>query len=241
MVNGELSKHHGPEDGHFDSDVFHKGILNQTRWRRTTKRRAPATKPSQTAMWPATTVTCAITAESLPNSCAGAPWVAEIDADDLTRLTLGVGIRYGLGRFGQEISQAAPPDASADEAPEADDVASRPVPWRLPEGVGSNGVAIGSALSASGRGILLGNPHYPWHGSSRFHIIHTTLPGEVDVMGASLLNTSRVAIGFNKDVAWDAHGLDGAALHPLPTAAQPGQPATVSLRRGLPRRRTEGR
>ena len=29
-----------------------------------------------------------------------------------------------------------------------------------------------------------------------------SLPGELDVMGASLLNTSRIGIGFNRDVAW---------------------------------------
>ena len=35
MVNGELSKHHGAEDGRFDSDVFHKGILTQDKvWAR---------------------------------------------------------------------------------------------------------------------------------------------------------------------------------------------------------------
>ena len=33
-------------------------------------------------------------------------------------------------------------------------------------------------------------------------MIHLTLPGELDVMGASLLTTNRVAIGFNKDMAW---------------------------------------
>ena len=181
----------------FNSDVFHKGILNQDKVAAYNQAQSDRDQNFADGYVAGYNRYVRDHADSLPDSCAGAPWVAEIDADDLTRLTLGVGIRYGLGRFGQEISQAAPPDAS-----EADDIASRPVPWHLPEGIGSNGVAIGSALSAAGRGILLGNPHYPWHGSSRFHLIHTTLPGEVDVMGASLLNTSRVAIGFNKDVAW---------------------------------------
>ncbi|MGH8223403.1 MAG: penicillin acylase family protein, partial [Woeseiaceae bacterium] len=54
----------------------------------------------------------------------------------------------------------------------------------------------------SGRGILFGNPHYPWHGPSRFHVIHTTIPGELDSMGASLLVTNFIAIGFNRDIAW---------------------------------------
>ena len=197
LVNGELSKHHGPDEGRFDSDVFHKGILTDDKvaaFNQAQNDRDLAFADGYVAGY---NRYVRDHAESLPESCAGASWVAAIDADDLTRLTLGVGIRYGLGRFRTDISQAAPVQAT-----ESDQVASQPTSWRLPDGIGSNGVAIGSALSASGRGILLGNPHYPWHGSSRFHLIHTTLPGEVDVMGASLLNTSRVAVGFNKDVAW---------------------------------------
>ena len=197
MVNGELSKHHGPENGHFTSDVFHQGILTEDKVAAFNQAQSSRDQAFADGYVAGYNRYLRDRASTLPASCAGAPWVREIDADDLTRLTLGVGIRYGLGRFHEEISQVAPP-----LSPNAGDSASRPTPWRLPEGVGSNGVAIGSALSASGRGILLGNPHYPWHGSSRFHLIHTTIPGEVDVMGASLLNTSRVAIGFNKDVAW---------------------------------------
>ena len=68
--------------------------------------------------------------------------------------------------------------------------------------IGSNALAFGSALTDSGRGILMGNPHYPWQGPSRFHIAHLTLPGEVDVMGAGLITTSGVAIGFTEHVAW---------------------------------------
>ena len=197
LVNGELSKHHGPDEGRFDSDVFHKGILTEDKVAAYNQAQSDRDLAFADGYVAGYNRYVRDHAESLPDSCAGAPWVAEIDADDLTRLTLGVGIRYGLDRFRTEISQAAPSEASG-----SDQVASQPTSWRLPDGIGSNGVAIGSALSASGRGILLGNPHYPWHGSSRFHLIHTTLPGEVDVMGASLLNTSRVAVGFNKDVAW---------------------------------------
>ncbi len=202
MVNGELSRYHGPEDGNFESDVFHKGILTADKVAAFNQAQSTRDQTFADGYVAGYNRYVRDHADALPASCAGAPWVAEMNADDITRLTLGVGIRYGLGRFGKEISQAAADKAPVAQASSAGDIANRPVPWRLPEGIGSNGVAIGSALSASGRGILLGNPHYPWHGSSRFHIIHTTIPGEVDVMGASLVNTSRVAIGFNKDVAW---------------------------------------
>jgi acyl-homoserine-lactone acylase len=116
---------------------------------------------------------------------------------DMARLNIGVGIRYGLGRVQKEMASAAPP---VDEG--MADVARVESDFSLPVGYGSNAVGLGRALTESGRGLLFGNPHYPWHGSSRFHLIHLTLPGEVDVMGVSLLTTSRVSIGFNKDIAW---------------------------------------
>ena len=131
--------------------------------------------------------------DSMPKSCAGADWVRPITETDLIRLGIGVGIRYGLGRFQEQIAQASP-EPQQTELAQAE--------WKLPAGIGSNAIAIGRDLSANGRGILFGNPHYPWHGASRFHMIHLTLPGELDVMGASLLTTNRVAIGFNKDMAW---------------------------------------
>ena len=106
---------------------------------------------------------------------------------------IAFGIRYGAGSFVNGIAAAAPPG----EAVAAVQLDYDPMP-----GLGSNAIALGSELTASGKGILFGNPHYPWHGPARFHMIHTTIPGEVDTMGASLLSGSFVAIGFNKDIAW---------------------------------------
>jgi acyl-homoserine-lactone acylase len=47
--------------------------------------------------------------------------------------------------------------------------------------------------------MLLGNPHFPWVGTSRFYQMHLTIPGQMDVMGASIGWVSVVQIGFNKD------------------------------------------
>ena len=105
-----------------------------------------------------------------------------------------MGIRYGLGRVTNEI-------ATAQHGLELAQLNALDL-FVDPQMIGSNALGFGSALTESGRGILLGNPHYPWHGPSRFHIAHLTLPGEVDVMGASLVTTSRVAIGFTQRVAW---------------------------------------
>ena len=39
--------------------------------------------------------------------------------------------------------------------------------------------AIGRELSASGRGLMLGNPHYPWTSTDRFYQAHLTVPGQL--------------------------------------------------------------
>lgn len=67
---------------------------------------------------------------------------------------------------------------------------------------GSNATAIGGDASSTGRGMLLGNPHFPWTGRYKFTQQHLTIPGKYDVAGASLIGSPVVNIGWNKDVAW---------------------------------------
>ena len=56
-----------------------------------------------------------------------------------------------------------------------------------PEGgeLGSNGWAFGRNATPDGRGVLLGNPHFSWTGTNRFWEIHQTIPGKLDIMGAT--------------------------------------------------------
>jgi acyl-homoserine-lactone acylase len=67
---------------------------------------------------------------------------------------------------------------------------------------GSNATAIGGDASSTHRGMLLGNPHFPWVGRYKFTQQHLTIPGRYDVAGASLVGSPVVNIGWNKDVAW---------------------------------------
>ncbi|HSW16256.1 MAG TPA: penicillin acylase family protein, partial [Ramlibacter sp.] len=55
---------------------------------------------------------------------------------------------------------------------------------------------------ANASGLLLGNPHFPWDGVNRFWQMHLTVPGQLDVMGATIGHGAIVSIGFNRDVAW---------------------------------------
>lgn len=67
---------------------------------------------------------------------------------------------------------------------------------------GSNATAIGGDRTTTRRGMVLGNPHFPWRGRFRFTQQHLTIPGSYDVAGASLIGSPAVNIGWNDDVAW---------------------------------------
>jgi acyl-homoserine-lactone acylase len=202
MVNGDLSHHFGADDGNVASDVFHRAVLTDARIAAYDADQSVSSHDFARGYVAGYNRYLRDHADALPTSCAGADWVRPMTAEDMVRLTIGVAIRYGLGRFQREMAAAAPP-APGSAGPAATDSDHALISdLDGPTGFGSNAVALGRAASANGRGVLFGNPHYPWRGSSRFHLIHTTIPGEVDVMGVSLLTTGRVSIGFNRDVAW---------------------------------------
>ena len=67
---------------------------------------------------------------------------------------------------------------------------------------GSNATAVGKKLTSTSKGMLLGNPHFPWRGRYRFTQQHLSIPGKYDVAGASLIGSPVVNIGWNDHVAW---------------------------------------
>ena len=90
------------------------------------------------------------------------------------------------------------------------------------QGFGSNALAVGKDLSANGRGLLLGNPHYPWTSADRFYQAHLTVPGSYDAMGVIIGGIPAIVIGFNKDIAWS---------HTVTTASTSRPSASRSTRR----------
>ena len=193
-VNGELSKYFGAENGNVNSDAFHRALLNDAKIDQYLGASSDDSNAMDSGYARGYNRYIDTHADQLPASCAGAEWIKPIDERDLARLAIGVGIRYGLGRVTDQIATAAPNQAIA---------ALKPIDLTLDvEKIGSNAYAFGSDLTDTGRGILLGNPHYPWQGPSRFHMAHLTLPGEIDFMGVGLIATPRLAIGFNDTIAW---------------------------------------
>ena len=178
-------------------------------------------------------------AGQLPAACNGQPWVQPMTAADFARLQETTMSQAGIVALADAMLAAKPPAATAaattTELPLnlADAAEAMREAGLLDSPLGSNAWAFGRQTTANGSGLLLGNPHFPWMGVNRFWQMHLTVPGQIDVMGASTGHGAMVSVGFNKDVAWSHTVSTGKrfTLHEL--ALVPGN-ATSYLLDGQP-------
>jgi acyl-homoserine-lactone acylase len=175
-----------------------------------------------------------LNAGRLPAACNGQPWVQPLRAVDMLRST-ELAAAAGAAALAQAVVSARPPVATpaALVEPKAEpriDLAAAEHLLRewgvIDPPLGSNAWAFGRETTADGSGLLLGNPHFPWVGINRFWQMHLTVPGQLDVMGASGGWSPVVQIGFNRDVAWTHTVSTGKrfTLHELTLV--PGQPTS---------------
>lgn len=135
-------------------------------------------------------------------ACRGADWVRPITERDFYRHYYAIAITGGQGVVTEGLFTAPP--SGATPAPGTGGQLSAKVAQALNgSGLGSNGIAVGSDSTKAGQGsVLLGNPHYPWQAGRRFWQSQLTIPGRLDVAGASLLGMPFVQIGHTADAAW---------------------------------------
>jgi acyl-homoserine-lactone acylase len=177
----------------------------------------------------------------LPESCRGKPWVRPMTVADLSRATEHSMIAAGVGALAAALLAAAPPVLKIGQAPvDLQQAAAEIRRYSVsdnPEGgeLGSNGWAFGRNATPDGRGLLLGNPHFPWTGTNRFWEIHQTIPGKLDIMGATASLGPVVVIGFNRDVAWTHTVSTGKRFTLYELQLDPKDP-TVYLVDGQPKR-----
>jgi acyl-homoserine-lactone acylase len=65
---------------------------------------------------------------------------------------------------------------------------------------GSNAFAVGPSRTASGKAILVGNPHLSW--SSLYWEAHVTVPGKLNFFGSTLPAYPVLRAGFNERLGW---------------------------------------
>ena len=156
--------------------------------------------------------------------CAGQPWVQPITTTDLYAYLNDVLLIASSQQLIQPIATAQPPAADGTAAPATTAV-------DVTTSMGSNGWAIGSALSATGGGMLLANPHFPWEGESRLWESQLTLTtGELNVYGATISGVPGVLIGFNDHVAWTHTISAGYRMTLYSLDLVPGDPTILQVR-----------
>jgi len=192
-TSGELARHFGPGAGNLESDVFHRAVLDEAAVSHFLGRQTDYQTGYLAGYVAGYNRYLRDHRESLPMNCRHAGWLREISLDDVARLNLSVGIRYGLERYLREVANAAPPGQPV-----------KPLVsnFTAEQAFGGNAVALGKRVTESGRGLLLGDLQRPWQGAARLHLVHLTIPGQLNVMGASPATASRIFTGFNEDVAW---------------------------------------
>ncbi len=204
-VRGDRARHHGPgpDGSHVASDFGYLALGVAARASSLRDAQPPWIRDLVSGYTAGYNAQVAETLEAgtLPAWCAGAGWIRPIDELDLYAF-LGDVALMGSGRNLAGIIGRA-------EAPGPDGpVAASPLSALGGGGASeaspgaSNGWAFGGDATASGHGIVMANPHFPWGGEARFWECHLTIPGELDVYGVSLLGTPGVQMGFNADVAW---------------------------------------
>ncbi|QZY28356.1 penicillin acylase family protein [Nocardioides coralli] len=143
-------------------------------------------------------------------ACSGQPYLEQrATALDLWYGVYLANLLASSGVFVKEIVDATPPSPGDPGVPAAGRAADVDRD-RLLAGLGrdpetpfgSNATAVGAEHTTTGRGMVLGNPHFPWRGRYSFTQQHLTIPGRYDVAGASLIGSPVVNIGWNDDVAW---------------------------------------
>jgi len=161
-------------------------------------------------------------------ACKGAPWLRPITEMDVHRRGHALAMLGASGRSTDQIVEAEPPGKGETgrrtQSPQEAAEAARNL--MADAAMGSNAIAVGRHATANGRGILLGNPHYPWHNGRRFWQMHQTIPGKLDVAGAGLLGSPVVNIGHNSTFAWSHTVATGVPFTLTELRLVPGDPTS---------------
>jgi acyl-homoserine-lactone acylase len=176
--------------------------------------------------------------DNLPDPrCRGANWVRPIRAIDVYRRFYQLGSLASAGAAIDGIGSAAPlldPAASASASQREHAALERVAAGKQPLGPfpltsGSNAIGLGSRATQDGRGMVLGNPHFPWFGSERLYQAQLHIPGKLNVSGASLYGVPLVLIGQTRGLAWSHTVATAWRFTPYELTLAPGDPHSYML------------
>src|SRR5215472_16939824 len=207
----DVQRGNGVVVSNLDSDLFFQQIIDSGVVRHLAQALSPAEKQAEAGYTKGYNAYLAHVggAAGVPDpTCRGQAWVKPITVLDSYLRFYQLMLLSSSDAVIPGIAAAAPPKAGqAAAAPSAAGTARTGLALAAAvraqsRSMGSNAVAIGSAGTRNHRGLLLGNPHFPWLGPERFYQAQLTIPGKINVTGASLYGVPLVLIGHNASVAW---------------------------------------
>jgi acyl-homoserine-lactone acylase len=172
--------------------------------------------------------------------CAGAPWITPVTDVDVLAYQRDVALLASGQNFLGAMAVAQPPGSAAPAV--GGTLVAQGVRDALAQeagagALGSNGWALGSQKSTTGKGALVANPHFPWQGNLRFWESQLTVPNQLNVYGGGLGGVPGVQIGFTSKVAWTHTIAAGARYTFYSLNLVPGSP-TRYLVDGVPQAMT---
>ena len=156
-----------------------------------------------------------------PGWCGGQEWVRPITATDYLAYVYDGALMASGATLAAFIGAAQPPNALSAVTPSVSSFADALTDLTIHA---SNGWAVGSERSESGRGMVMTNPQFGWHGATQFRENHLTIPGALDVYGASFGGFPGIQVGFNDHVAWTHTVSDGNRFTVYDLDLVPGNP-----------------
>jgi acyl-homoserine-lactone acylase len=193
-VRSERARFFGPGDhgANLDSDFFHLHMGFAGRAKDAIAHASPEARALAHGFVAGFDRWLATHGDAVPAACKGAAWVRPVTDEDLGAMALALATTASSRALEGLIANAAPRSGKAARA-------SLPP---VGETLASNGWAVGGDRTASGGGLLLANPHFPWEGDLQFYESQLTIPGQLDVYGAAVVGTPGIQLGFNAHVAW---------------------------------------
>jgi acyl-homoserine-lactone acylase len=154
--------------------------------------------------------------------CRGADWVKPISEIDAYRRFYQLALLASQTVAIDGIADAKTPGGAS--LPINADGIAQGLQANLKPPIGSNAIALGSESTSNGKGMLLGNPHFPWDGPERFYQAHLIIPGRVNVSGGSLYGVPLVLIGHTDNLAWSHTVSTAYRFTPFQEVINPLQP-----------------
>ncbi len=159
-------------------------------------------------------------------ACRAQPWVHPITEIEVYRRFYELALLASSGVAIDGIGAAAPTAVACDPTKLSPATIAAGLKDNLKLDIGSNAIALGSDATQNGHGMLLGNPHFPWHGTERFYQAQMTIPGVVNVSGGSLFGVPIVLIGHTDSMAWSHTVSTAYRFTPYQLTLVPGLPTS---------------